>query len=567
MSSECVDIKQLEAKIKEDAKNANELPKIIEFLTSSDKTTALAAVQTLRRLFLYFAENGDLKVTEQTADSDPLSKYHKWLWGHYVAFLATIIDWLANNEESYQVAAMRTLMEIVSRQSTLKGLQQSDTFGNETYIRVVRQLLSKIELKGELLSVFKGEYVAAYVDVQYYTMKNITQILDSTPAPTSVLLKNCLLVMDWVMIPQSQSDLTTFLVKPSDSKNVSTDDDEYEIESECSEDEESTTENNKRKMDHAQKSSKKSRKDPTIFDIREHERRHAPYFTHDVYKTILAKLPNSVMPHLTDPLLLADFLTDSYNIGGITSLLALNSLFVLIQEYNFDYPDFFSKLYALLSDESLMRSKFRKRFFKLLTLFLSSTYLPAYVIAAFTKRSYQLSRLSLTAEPGAILFIIPCVYNLVLRHKECIQLIHRSTAMSVADKAAEKRELLTMKNKIDVAAARILKSSTHIELKEGADPFDNAENDPSKCNALKSSLWEIYTLKHHYHAGVATRVKIFEEKIRSQMLDLSPDMEHNYADLIDQSMKRREKQLVPLAFELCSSVFDSDDTVSHIFDF
>ncbi|KAE9223963.1 hypothetical protein PF005_g6088 [Phytophthora fragariae] len=38
------------------------------------------------------------------------------------------------------------------------------------------------KLKGELASVFKGEYVAAYMDVQYYLLKNLAQILDKAHA-------------------------------------------------------------------------------------------------------------------------------------------------------------------------------------------------------------------------------------------------------------------------------------------------------------------------------------------------------------------------------------------------
>ena len=53
-----------------------------------------------------------------------------------------------------------------------------------------------------------------------------------------------------------------------------------------------------------------------------------------LYKQVLVNLHEKVMPHMTSPLLLADFLTESYDIGGAISLLALNGLFVLINSYN-----------------------------------------------------------------------------------------------------------------------------------------------------------------------------------------------------------------------------------------
>ena len=37
--------------------------------------------------------------------------------------------------------------------------------------------------------------------------------------------------------------------------------------------------------------------------------------TEAVYKQVLTSLDTKVMPHLTDPRMLIDFLTDSYNLG------------------------------------------------------------------------------------------------------------------------------------------------------------------------------------------------------------------------------------------------------------
>ena len=79
----------------------------------------------------------------------------------------------------------------------------------------------------------------------------------------------------------------------------------------------------------------------------------------EMYRSILSALADQVMPHLVNPLLLSDFLSDLYNVGGVTSLLALNSLFILMQEYNLDCPDFYLKLYNLLEDPTLLSVKQR----------------------------------------------------------------------------------------------------------------------------------------------------------------------------------------------------------------
>ncbi|KAI9922313.1 hypothetical protein PsorP6_001512 [Peronosclerospora sorghi] len=248
------------------------------------------------------------------------------------------------------------------------------------------------------------------------------------------------------------------------------------------------------------------------------------------------------MPHLVNPLLLADFLTDSYNIGGVTSLLALNSLFTLIQDYNFDSPDFYNKLYALLSDPSMYSAKQRERFFKLLNLFLSSTHLPAYMVAAFAKR---LSRSALTADPGAILFILPMIYNLILRQKECLQQIHRKGAFTAAEKASKRRVELSSGTAVDASAKQLANEKKEMVLNDGHDPFVNDEIDSIKCNALQTSLWEVSAMKHLYIADVALKARMFEEKLRHQFLNHGI----TYKSLFEKQLKRKEKGKVPLAFE------------------
>jgi hypothetical protein len=57
--------------------------------------------------------------------------------------------------------------------------------------------------------------------------------------------------------------------------------------------------------------------------------------------------------------------------GGVISLLSLNGLFLLMQEYNLEYPEFYPRLYALLKP-NVFHAKYRQRFFRLLDLFLSS---------------------------------------------------------------------------------------------------------------------------------------------------------------------------------------------------
>jgi U3 small nucleolar RNA-associated protein 19 len=91
-----------------------------------------------------------------------------------------------------------------------------------------------------------------------------------------------------------------------------------------------------------------------------------------ISQAILESLHQDIIPSMSEPVLLMDFLVDAYNAGGYNSLLALNGLFTLIHEHNLDYPNFYTKLYALF-DANLLHSKYRSRFFRLVELFLSST--------------------------------------------------------------------------------------------------------------------------------------------------------------------------------------------------
>lgn len=59
----------------------------------------------------------------------------------------------------------------------------------------------------------------------------------------------------------------------------------------------------------------------------------------------------------------SDFLTRSYDIGGVISVMALSSLFILMTQHGLEYPNFYEKLYALLVP-SVFIAKHRAKFFE-----------------------------------------------------------------------------------------------------------------------------------------------------------------------------------------------------------
>ena len=66
---------------------------------------------------------------------------------------------------------------------------------------------------------------------------------------------------------------------------------------------------------------------------------------------VLLRLPTNFLPYLHQPLFLTDFLTDCYNYGGVLAVMALGGLFYLITQHNVNYPEYYPKLYELLTDD------------------------------------------------------------------------------------------------------------------------------------------------------------------------------------------------------------------------
>lgn len=218
-------------------------------------------------------------------------------------------------------------------------------------------------------------------------------------------------------------------------------------------------------------------------------------------------MAHTIAPWFLRPELLMDFLTDSYNAGGSTALLALSGLFYLIQERNLDYPHFYTKLYSLL-DSELLHSKHRSRFFRLLDTFLASTHLPATLVASFIKR---LARLALNAPPSAIVAIVPFAYNLLKSHPTCTFMLHRDIGNN--DKKSGMMK----------------------------DPFQPSEIDPTLTNAIDSSLWEIESLQSHYHPNVAAIARIISEQFTKQSYNMEDFLDYSYQGMLMAELGTEEK--------------------------
>lgn len=82
-----------------------------------------------------------------------------------------------------------------------------------------------------------------------------------------------------------------------------------------------------------------------------------------------------------------------------------------VTRHGLEYPAFYKRLYGLLVAEAFA-ARHRAQFFRLVDIFLASTLVPAYTVAAFVKR---FARLALVAPPAGALVAIGFIHNLIRR--------------------------------------------------------------------------------------------------------------------------------------------------------
>ncbi|KAM7145036.1 nucleolar complex protein 4 homolog [Macrochelys suwanniensis] len=397
--------------------------------------------------------------------------------------------------ESFQVKelSLTTLMKFVELEGKYPLVKAewkgSFSFPRELLKLVVENLIPCEEDASLLISRFQ-EYLE-YDDIRYFVMKavaeNIGQVMQKTKeVPLPIYQQNVFSLISSISMPSKENEVVSFMVKQANQE-------EWKV---------SKLKEHKRAF----------------------ERMWLGFLKHKLptglYKKVLVILHDSILPYLNEPTLMIDFLTVAYDIGGAISLLALNGLFVLIHQHNLEYPDFYKKLYSLL-DPSIYHVKYRARFFHLADLFLSSSHLPAYLVAAFIKR---LSRLALTAPPQALLMVIPFICNLFRRHPACKVLVHRPGGPE--------------------------------DLSE--DPYIMDEEEPSESRALESSLWELQTLQRHYHPDVAQAAAVVNQSLSELEDDISGLLELSAYELFDRELKKKATG-VPLEFEQVRGLFGKKD--------
>lgn len=487
------DILLLEEQIFESRENYNNIVELQSLLANAEKkpkTATLAAVALCRVFCRLVAQEKFVKRKEDTTED---AQIIQWLKERLRQYVGSMLGWIGSPDATRESTALTLLMRVVKEEVSQESRRSEQAWRTDrsTFFLTVKALVEATDAEAARLE-FVEKYVEEHDDVRFFTMLALKQFFSSHTTQTTSNVENALDLLSRVEgVPDAEEQLADWYGQPPqpDSHQLLSISAHRKLAQECW---------------------------LSIF--------RSP-LTVSNRKAILNIMPSQILPWFPNRMeVLADFLTDSFDGGGALSLLALSGIFKLITERGLDYPDFYTKLYSML-DEDVLHSKHRSRFFRLLDQCMSSSHLPAAMVASFIKR---LSRLTLQAPPGAIVWVVPWVYNMLKRHPSCTFMLHRPHHL-----------------------AHAIYTSHPEYLESGMDDlFSMSEPNPMTTNAIESSLWELHTLQDHWHPNVGTLAKILGEQFTKRDYVLEDFLDHGYATLVDAELSKEMKRKVEVEWEI-----------------
>ncbi|XP_064094355.1 nucleolar complex protein 4 homolog [Macrobrachium nipponense] len=464
---------------KEDkVKNANVIVDFLQQLEDSDKKKVKLGIIGLRAIFIHLLKNGDIKTHVDIPDDlmTASNKFNKWLYERYNEAFEKLIS-LLRHEVRKKTEGGRSFP--AQRLQALLDELISDNYDHQ---KCIENLKEQIECQ----------------DFMFYTLKSLSIIVKkhNKESVTEIYMNNLMLMLEQVNIPDVSDSLIVCTKLFREEKDT---------------DGNKTTSNSKLNLSYP--------KAKRAVNIIWNEVISYP-LTGNLYRRCLIFIPEKVIHHLEKPIRLTGFFMDAYDLGGALSLLALQGVFILVNKYNLDYPNFYQKLYGLL-EPTIFHAKYRPRFFMLMDRFLSSTHVPEYVIAAFIKR---LSRLSLSAPASCLVLVLKFIANLLIRYPGLQLLIHNPNATNLED-----------------------------------DPFDPDEPDMSKCRACESSLWEVATLQQHVVPSISKATGFLEKTLPVIEYDISELVETTYEEVHEKSCKLIVHETVATTFHKPTGLFTYQD--------
>mmetsp|Transcript_32210 Transcript_32210/g.85116 ORF Transcript_32210/g.85116 Transcript_32210/m.85116 type:complete len:577 (+) Transcript_32210:82-1812(+) len=258
---------------------------------------------------------------------------------------------------------------------------------------------------------------------------------------------------------------------------------------------------------------------------------------------LLQLLPNRVMPHISQPLMLADFYLRAFDSGSTeVSMLSLSGLLFLLTKYGLGDPEtlsakgqeYYAQLYSLVKLDTFALRK-RARFQRLLAASLESGLLPARFAAVFAKRCLHVA--VACSDPGTVMWLMAVAYSLIQKHhSHCKYLLHKEREANAL------AEPMPTRDAFDPGA-----------------PLDEAVK-----QVAESSLWELQLLRRHHISAISTLAKLFLRpffKPTSRKLDPELFLDQSFDKMYQQAMRTGERQAVRLKSrgEKCPVAFKVED--------
>lgn len=492
----------LEEQILASPKHYDNIVTLQQLVTDSEKKPKAATVAAVALCRAFCRLIAGEKLAKKAGASQTEIQTVQQLRSALRQYVGEVAGWIGSPDATKENTALTLLMRIVKEEASVGG-EHSWRGGSSTFVTVVGKLLREDDAESAR-EEFIDRYVQEHDDVRFFAFTAVKLLLQGTEREH--LAGNAVALLSQIEnVPESDDQLDNWYAEAPESGK-------HQLRS--------------------LSAHRKAAREAWLAVFR------SP-LSHDQRKAIVNIVTRQVLPWFANQIeLLTDFLTDSFNSGGAMSLLALSGIFHLMTEKNLDYPDFYTKLYSLL-DYDVLHSKYRSRFFRLLNSFLNSSHLPAAMVASFIKR---LSRLALQAPPGAIVWIVPWVYNTLKQHPPCTFMLHRS-----------------------YHPAHAIYSSNPAYEKEGMDdPFDMQHADPMLTGAIDSSLWELETLQSHFHPNVATLAKIMGEQFTKRDYQLEDFLDHSYGSLIEAELGKEMKKPPVVEWDIPKRIVTADEGFNEI---
>ncbi|KAF9528714.1 CBF/Mak21 family-domain-containing protein [Crepidotus variabilis] len=559
-------IKQFEANLTKAAIDQGPLNLLVDLLLltteAEDPHDTSKGIYSLYRVFVTIITSGKLGVGE-----DESSRAVKaWILEKLQTFVDFLGGLLQDQEKFLRISSLQILFSLLKHLSTAYTKASHPTnsqpqfhvshfrkvvsfllLGTSSSRKTARHEVSNGVIDPDVLTLFHDTWLSVHDDIRWFFLREAATLLKKhNISEYPHLTPNILSCLEQLStFPTEQAELNTWWItelgtRPPKPKRLRQSDDAIYFDNESME--KMDEDDDWRKFFDEEEKPADPKSKPT--NIRLHKMTlhqslhslasHRAVFTR-AWLTLLPRLSDAevektrtfatralnvmhrgVMPHLSRVILVMDWISYCVDLGGSVGLLALNALFVLMKEYNLDYPSFYTRLYGFL-DRDVLHLKHRARFFRLTEVFLSSSHLPSALLASFIKK---LSRLSLYAPPAAVIMVIPFTYNILKHHPALMPMIHRPEMDDLS-----------------------------------GDPFLADEKDPMKTLALESSLWELLSHSSHYHAPVSTLSKVFSEAFTKNPYSMEDFLDHTYSTLIETELNRKIKREPPLALVKTAKVF------------